>query len=38
MWYSEDDKRWYCTNEKCVRYKPQPVEQEQESDNGNDEN
>jgi hypothetical protein len=29
MWYSEDDKRWYCTNPKCVKYKPQPVEQEQ---------
>jgi len=38
MWYSEEDKRWYCTNEKCVKYKPQPVEPEQESDNGNDEN
>jgi hypothetical protein len=29
MWYSETDKRWYCTKEKCVKYKPQPVEQEQ---------
>ncbi len=29
MWYSEDDKRWYCTNPKCVKYKPQP-EPEQE--------
>jgi predicted Zn-dependent protease len=33
MWYSEDDKRWHCTNPKCVKYKPQPVEEpEQESD------
>ena len=24
MWYSEEDKRWYCSNEKCVKYKPQP--------------
>ena len=24
MWYSEDNKRWYCTNPKCVKYKPQP--------------
>ncbi|WP_156032826.1 hypothetical protein [Selenomonas sp. FC4001] len=35
MWYSEDDKRWYCTNEKCVKYKTQP-EEPQESDNGNE--
>ena len=25
MWYSEDYKRWYCTNPKCVKYKPQPA-------------
>ena len=24
MWYSEEKKRWYCTNKKCVKYKPQP--------------
>jgi hypothetical protein len=36
MWYSEEDKRWYCTKEKCVKYKPQPVEQEH--TDGNDEN
>ena len=36
MWYDETDKRWYCTNEKCVKYKPQPVEKPQEQDNGND--
>lgn len=35
MWYSETDKRWYCTNPKCVKYKPQP-EEPQESDNGNE--
>ena len=28
MWYDETKKRWYCTNPKCVKYKPQ----EQESD------
>jgi ribosomal protein S27AE len=26
MWYNEQKKRWYCTNPKCVRYKPQPTE------------
>ena len=24
MWYDETKKRWYCTNQKCVKYKPQP--------------
>ena len=24
MWYDETKKRWYCSNEKCVKYKPQP--------------
>jgi hypothetical protein len=24
MWYYEAKKRWYCTNPKCVKYKPQP--------------
>lgn len=24
MWYDETKKRWYCTNPKCVKYKPQP--------------
>ena len=24
MWYDETKKRWYCTNKKCVKYKPQP--------------
>ena len=24
MWYSEKDKRWYCTNSKCVKYKAAP--------------
>ena len=28
MWYDETKKRWYCTNPKCVKYKPQPVEQD----------
>jgi hypothetical protein len=37
MWYDETDKRWYCTNPKCVKYK-EPPQPEQESDNGNDEN
>ena len=32
MWYDETKKRWYCTNPKCVKYKPQ----EQESDDGNE--
>jgi hypothetical protein len=37
MWYSEEDKRWYCTKPKCVKYKPQPVEEpEQEHTDGND--
>jgi hypothetical protein len=30
MRYSEEDKLWYCTNPKCVKYKPQPVEPEPE--------
>ena len=34
MWYSEDDKRWYCTNPKCVKYKPQPEPE----DNGEEDN
>lgn len=24
MWYDETKKRWYCSNPKCVKYKPQP--------------
>ena len=24
MWYDETKKRWYCSNKKCVKYKPQP--------------
>lgn len=24
MWYDETKKRWYCSNEKCVKYKPDP--------------
>jgi hypothetical protein len=24
MRYDEEKKRWYCTNPKCVKYKPQP--------------
>jgi hypothetical protein len=34
MWYSEDDKRWYCTNPKCVKYKPQPEPTPEPEDNG----
>ena len=24
MWYDKTKKRWYCSNPKCVKYKPQP--------------
>lgn len=34
MWYDEIKKRWYCTNPKCVKYKPQP---EPETEKTNDE-
>lgn len=27
MWYDETAKRWYCTNEKCVKHKEQPKEE-----------
>jgi hypothetical protein len=35
MWYDEEDKRWYCTNKKCVKYKepPQPEPESQEQTN-----
>jgi hypothetical protein len=34
MWYSEEDNRWYCTNPKCVKYKPQPEPTPEPEDNG----
>jgi hypothetical protein len=34
---TETEPKWVCNNPSCVRYVP-PVEPEQESDNGNDEN
>lgn len=37
MWYSEDDKRWYCTNEKCVKYKIQPVPEPEQTEETTDE-
>ena len=24
MWYDETKKKWYCSNPKCKKYKPQP--------------
>lgn len=24
MWYDETKKRWYCSNPRCVKYKPDP--------------
>lgn len=33
MWYSEEDKRWYCTNPKCVKYKEPPADTTEEQTN-----
>lgn len=30
MWYDETKKRWYCTNEKCVKYKEPPADTNEE--------
>lgn len=30
-WYSDIDKRWYCTNPKCVKYKEPAQEQTDET-------
>ena len=42
MWYDENKKRWYCTNQKCVKYKkppqpePQPEPEEQTNETNNE--
>lgn len=32
MWLDVETGRWYCTNPKCVKYKPQPAEEPQQEE------